>query len=581
MNYKKKQMKKTITLFAITLCLSTVTAQTINFVNNSDKPIARSASSVALDGDFVYISNGFSATNQSTSEIEKYGVGSDTWSIVPTAVPTIAKRYGNSEILSGNLYLFNGETTQGLANDKLEIVNLFNGNLTVNSILNPNPVINGGSAAWGDYFMVFGGCTNKFNANYSKKLYKLDPYGNWFQLADMPVALETKGKAIYGNGNNSKLYFFGGYNETNKIAENFETVAVTGSLSLSNWQNVAETGTKLFEGKQFNANKYAQFNAFSSVVASQEPSNIAWLISDEITSSTTSDVFLNFDTKDGYNNGPVLEAYVISNWTGNIATATKTLLNATISNVAPSTGYADNFTNSGAISLAGQPNTFRIGFKYTGGYVPIQRTTSIQIDNIRVYKSFSSNSIMIYDIANNTWSTSNTTMPQPISAHSVAVNSYDFNTTKIYVSGDYDNQTFVGVYNTTNDNFTTLNQTNMIGRRHHASEIWGNKLYLFGGNTTPSTSSVLNSTQSADLPLLSNENFEVNQQVVFFPNPASDLILVQDEIITASLYSIDGKKINTPLIGNEINISNLSNGMYLFEGITKNGTIISKKLIKK
>ncbi len=581
MNYKKKQMKKTITLFAITLCLSTVTAQTINFVNNSDKPIARSASSVALDGDFVYISNGFSATNQSTSEIEKYGVGSDTWSIVPTAVPTIAKRYGNSEILSGNLYLFNGETTQGLANDKLEIVNLFNGNLTVNSILNPNPVINGGSAAWGDYFMVFGGCTNKFNANYSKKLYKLDPYGNWEQFADMPVALETKGKAIYGNSNNSKLYVFGGYNETNKIAENFETVAVTGSLSLSNWQNVAEAGTKLFEGKQFNANKYAQFNAFSSVVTSQEPSNIAWLISDEITSASTSDLYLNFDTKDGFTNGALFEAYVITNWTGSIDNSTKTLLDATISNAGSPSTYATNFTNSGNISLAGFPTSFRVAFKYTGGYAPVQKTTAFQVDNVRVYKGFSSESIYIYDFASNTWSTSNTTLPQPISAHSVAVDEYSLNATKIYVSGDYDDQTFVGVYSTDDNSFTTLSQTNMIGRRHHASEIWNNKLYLFGGNTTPSTSSALNSTQSADLPLLSNDNFEVNQQVVFFPNPASDLILVQDEIITASLYSIDGKKINTPLIGNEINISNLSNGMYLFEGITKNGTIISKKLIKK
>lgn len=574
-------MKKTITLFAFALCLSTATAQTINFVNNSDKPIARSASSVALDGDFVYVSNGFSATNQITSEIEKYALGTDTWSILPTAVPTISKKYGNSEILSGNLYLFNGETTQGLANDKLEIVNLFSGNLTVNSILNPNPVINGGSAALGDFFMVFGGCTNKFNATYSKKLYKLDPYGNWIQLADMPVALETKGKAIYGNGFNAKLYVFGGYNETNKIAENFETVAVTSSLSLSNWQNVAEAGTKLFEGKQFNANKYAQFNAFSSVMASQEPSNIAWLISDEITSSSTSDLFLNFDTKDGFTNGALFEAYVITNWTGNIATSTKTLLNATISNAGTSSTYATNFTNSGAISLAGQPNTFRIAFKYTGGYAPVQKTTVFQVDNVRVYQSFSSNSIYIYDAFNNTWSTSNTTLPQPISAHSVAVDSYDINTTKLFLTGDYDDQTFVGVYSTDDNSFTTLSQTNMIGRRHHASEIWNNKLYLFGGNTTPSTSSALNSTQSADLPLLSNDNFEVNQPVAFYPNPTSDIIRVQDEIISASLYSIDGKKINTPLIGNEINISNLSNGMYLFEGITKNGVIISKKLIKK
>jgi hypothetical protein len=571
-------MKKIITFLALSLSISTITAQTLNFVNKSDKPIARSASSLALDGDFVYVSNGFSATNPFTSEIEKYGVGNDTWSIVPTAVPTIAKRYGNSEIISGNLYLFNGETTQGLVNDKLEIVNLFNGNLTINSIINPNPVINGGSAALGDYFMVFGGCTNKFNATYSKKLYRLDPLGNWVQLADMPVELETKGKAIYGNGFNSKLYVFGGYNETNIISQDFETLDVSNGVALNDWLNISIEGYKRFGVKTFGGNKYAQFSAFGPGI---EDSNICWLITEEITNTTNENVFLNFDTKDGFNNGPVLEAYVISNWTGNIESATKTLLNATISNVAPAIGYADNFTNSGAISLAGQPNTFRIGFKYTGGYVPIQRTTTIQIDNIRVYKSFSSNSIFIYDVASNTWSTSNTTMPQPISAHAVAVDSFNLNATKLYVSGDYDDQTFVGVYNTTDDTFTTLNQTNMIGRRHHASEIWNNTLYLFGGNTTPFTSSVLSSTQSAELPLLSNENFDANQPVAFYPNPANEKIAVEKDIISACIYSLDGKKLNTELFSNEINISNLSNGIYLFEGITKNGRFISKKLIKK
>ncbi len=576
-------MKKAITYLALTLSLSTIKAQTLNFVNNSDKPIARSASSEALDGDFVYISNGFSATNQFTSEIEKYVVGSDTWTIVSTAVPTIPKRYGNSEIISGNLYLFNGETSQGFANNKLEIVNLFSGNLTVNSILNPNPVINGGSAALGDNFLVFGGCTNKFNAAYSNKLYRLSPFGDWFQLANMPVALETKGKAIYGNGNNSKLYVFGGYNETNIIQQNFETAQSSGNgdLLLDNWLNVAEAGTKLFRSQFFLGNKFAQFNPYRTQVQSQDPTNIGWLISEDITTSSTTDLFLNFDTKDGFSNGALFEAYIITNWTGDIVTSSKTLLNATISNAGTASGYAENFTNSGNISLAGFPTSFRVAFKYTGGYSPIPRTTSFQLDNVRVYRSFSSNSIYIYDVTSNTWTTSNTTMPQPISAHSVAFDIFDLNANKIYVTGDYDNQTFVGVYNTTDDTFNTISQTNMNGRRHHASEIWNNKLYLFGGNTTSSTSSVLSSTQSANLALLSNENFEVNQQVGFYPNPASELIHVQDEIISASIYSIDGKKINTELIDNKINISNLSNGIYIFEGVTKNGTTISKKLIKK
>ncbi len=572
-------MNKKITLLIFIISLSNVFSQNINFTNKTNKLIARGGASGAINEQksYVYIANGFSATNAFTTEIERYNLVEDLWELYPTSIPTIAKRYGNMQILANTMYLFNGVTNTGSYNDKLESIDLNTGTITINTNLNPNPVYSAGSAIWGDNLISFGGCLNRFNANYSNKLYQIAPWGTWTALADMPVALETKGEVFYGNGTNSKLYVFGGYKEINATTENFETITAGNTVALTDWINVAETGTKLFKGKLFGNNKYAEISAFDSNIATQDAVNISWLISNPITGLSANQAILNFDTKDGYNNGATLQAYLITNWTGNIATSTKTLLNATIAN-GTTTGYATNFTNSGEIQLNGDSTNFRIGFKYIGGYQPIAIST-YQIDNVRIYQTSISNNIYIYDFTSNTWTTSNTVLPQSISAYAIAKD--DVSNSKIYITGDYSNQTFTGVYNTINNTFTTLNQTNMIGRRHHTSTFWENKLYIFGGNTSPLTTSVVSSTQSADLATLSSEQFINNDVFKITPNPAKDIFYVNDNIIKVSVYSIDGKKIEVQKNNNTINISRLNNGVYVVYGENKVGEIFKVKLIKQ
>lgn len=95
-------MNKKITLLVFIITVSTAFSQNLNFTNKADKPIARSGSSSAkLFGSSIYISNGFSATSSYSSEIEKYNPTTNTWSLVTTSTPSIAKQYGNSEIVSG------------------------------------------------------------------------------------------------------------------------------------------------------------------------------------------------------------------------------------------------------------------------------------------------------------------------------------------------------------------------------------------------------------------------------------------------------------------------------------------------
>lgn len=568
-------MKRIITPIILLLTLSVV-SQNLNYINKADKLIARSASASSKDisDDLVYIVNGFSTTNQYTSEIEVYNLYNDSWSLFTPSIPTIPKKFGNAEIIGDYLYILNGATASG-NNDKLEIIDLTSGNLSINSTLNPNPVYSAGTSTFGDYIVVFGGRVNKFNAVFSKKTYMISPWGDWTQLADMPVGLETKGEVIY-NSTNSKLYAFGGFKETNNTTENFAGIAVNSDIVITDWFNVAESGTKLFEGKTYNSNKYAQITAYDSNVANQEPINISWLISNSLTSLSTDQVFLNFDTKDGYDNGATLEAYLITNWTGDISTSTKTVLSANISS-GNSSGYATDFTHSGNIPLSGNLSNFRIGFKYTGGYSTSQ-TTTFQIDNFRVYKTTVSNNIYVYDFDSNTWSISPIILPISLSGYSVARD--NFSNDKLYISGDYDNQTFNGVFNTTNNTFTTLSQTNMIGRRHHTSEFWNNNLYIFGGNVTSSISSSLVSTQSADLSTLDIEKFD-KTEFTFYPNPVETEIFFSNNLKKLSIYSYDGKKVMEKSNIQVLDISDLIAGVYFIIGECDNDKIIKEKFIKK
>jgi hypothetical protein len=261
--FKKQQKNKTvflmirkITLLAFIFSLSNASAQSITFTDKANCLTARGGAAAAMDEqkNHVYVANGFSATNGFTTEIERYNLVEDWWALFPTTTPTIAKRYGSMQILANTMYLFNGITNTGY-NDKLESIDLNTGALTVNTNLNPNPVYSAGSAILGDYLISFGGCSNRFNAIFSNKLYKITPWGTWTALADMPVGLETKGEVMYGNGSNSKLYVFGGYKEINATKENFETIVTANNIEITDWINVAEVGTKLYKGKLFGGNK--------------------------------------------------------------------------------------------------------------------------------------------------------------------------------------------------------------------------------------------------------------------------------------------------------------------------------------
>jgi N-acetylneuraminic acid mutarotase len=93
-----------------------------------------------------------------------------------------------------------------------------------------------------------------------------------------------------------------------------------------------------------------------------------------------------------------------------------------------------------------------------------------------VFLSRRSQNINAYHIETNTWTTV-ARLPRPLSAD-VVVPCGDL----VFVIGDYDDETFLGYYNTRTGIFTEL-RSNMEGRRACGAAIIDNILYVFGGKS--------------------------------------------------------------------------------------------------
>lgn len=163
--------------------------------------------------------------------------------------------------------------------------------------------------------------------------------------------------------------------------ENFEDISNTGQgvwINLDGWKNISESnGTEKWEARDFSNNSYASISAYQT----GETSMTVWLITPEIDLDGSSDEILTFQSKDAWNNGDGLEVFISSNFSGNVSTASWTEIDAKLAE-GTSTGFAQNFTDSGPIDLSSYSGKVRIAFKYTGGDPSL--TTTYQIDEIKI-----------------------------------------------------------------------------------------------------------------------------------------------------------------------------------------------------
>lgn len=151
------------------------------------------------------------------------------------------------------------------------------------------------------------------------------------------------------------------------------------AVSIPGWTNVnVNGGSRIWEVRAFDDNNYAQTSAFSS----NENPYETWLVTPGLILPEGSSPTLTFGTKDGFNNGNALTVKISTDFAGDVASATWTTLNATIS-TGNTNGYGANFVSSGDIDLsayAGQ--VVYVGYQYVGSSNGV--TTTYQIDNVSV-----------------------------------------------------------------------------------------------------------------------------------------------------------------------------------------------------
>jgi hypothetical protein len=167
-------------------------------------------------------------------------------------------------------------------------------------------------------------------------------------------------------------------------AEDFSTQIADSLISIPNIKNISETGGKFFLSKVVSGNPCAEISAF----ATREQVVISWLILPPINLDHSSNEVLRFSTKDGFDNGAVLQVLVSTNYDGGDTPwkAKWTVLPAAIAKGSMN-GYSKEWVHSGDVSLHHLKGKVNIAFRYEGNDPPVQNaklTTTFRIDNIVV-----------------------------------------------------------------------------------------------------------------------------------------------------------------------------------------------------
>jgi hypothetical protein len=169
----------------------------------------------------------------------------------------------------------------------------------------------------------------------------------------------------------------GGSSGGTDIDESFTSIADNADVILPGWANIAVKGTRLWRGKVFSGNHYAQATSFQDVATDME----SWLITPpivlDVAKKITFESAYAFLVQDG------LTIWISSDFDGaNVTGATWTQLHPT---VASSTDPENTFIPSGIIDLSSYTGPVRVGFKYVGSG-PGGQTSTFRVDNVKVEK---------------------------------------------------------------------------------------------------------------------------------------------------------------------------------------------------
>jgi hypothetical protein len=158
------------------------------------------------------------------------------------------------------------------------------------------------------------------------------------------------------------------------VDEDFSSVAEFQDIDLNGWTNVLTAGNRLWQGKHYQNERYAQATGYNSGLDEM----VTWLITPPVI-NTAGDKKLSFLTAMAFweHSGEPLAVMASTNYDGtNFQTATWTDLEANIAN----SGSGDNnWVESGAVDLSSFVGNVSVAFVYTGSGT---ESTSIRIDDV-------------------------------------------------------------------------------------------------------------------------------------------------------------------------------------------------------
>ncbi len=255
---------KVLYLFSILFLLNfSIAAQLITFTDGPVLPDATSAVTSAVHQDDIYLVNGFMTNVQFSNIIYKLDGETLEWSVFTDQ--SISKRYASAEVIDDKLYVFNGQISGGLVNDKLEIFDLIDGSVSI--VDNPFPSISGGITSIGQSLVFFGGRLQ--DNTYSDKVNTYNTTtGEWATITTMPIATETKGTIL-----DNILYIVGGYNgevSDQLYAYDFATLSWADPISMpmpNSANSICAVGTELYIIGDFADLSYtAKYNTSTDII---------------------------------------------------------------------------------------------------------------------------------------------------------------------------------------------------------------------------------------------------------------------------------------------------------------------------
>lgn len=159
-----------------------------------------------------------------------------------------------------------------------------------------------------------------------------------------------------------------------EIDESFDDIGNDQDVGLDDWVNIAVKGTRLWRGKIFDSNHYAQATAYND----SNPEMETWMITPPVKLDVPKK--LSFESAQAFYTHAGLTVWISTNFDGtNINGANWTQLNCDIA----AQGDGDNtWVPSGTVSLAGYTGVGRIAFRYVGS--GSGNTGTFRVDNVVV-----------------------------------------------------------------------------------------------------------------------------------------------------------------------------------------------------